>query len=674
MAIILTSAEQKSTAKLSRAYSYHNVPVKTDSEIFSVKTSAPELMFVSIIPANIGNEEFTVQLIQNRFKRTGIRYYAMNYSMHPSGQDVMRKPLSYIPSFTRLKKLLSSDSDIKLGILLQSTLGHGGYWNTSPDNSLAGQRMIRDDGAVNHRFCPFEKNFTDYITEAVAAVSATKPAFMIIDDDLRINARLCFCPGHIRRLNELTGMNFSRETLAAHLKNVSKYDKIAQKFYQLNIESAGKVADAIRKGIDKSDKSISCAFCIAEPQFDTAFEVLKRAGGDNPLFLRLSNSYYLENAVKYQSDKDLLTALQTINYKKVLNIPLIDESDTCPQDRFSKSARTMNLHIVSGILYGCRGGKLWFDNAAVNVSYDFEKIFAAYHGLYRELAELMKQYIPEGAVTHIPPFDHEPYPAFGNSFHHKSDWGKNVFGKMGLPFAYADMNFKGVHLITGEQLDYYTDAELNEMFKGNVIIDGSAAIRLTERGFDEKTGVHAIKGTVSVNSEKVVDSGIFCRFSSSDPYAELVPEKSAEILSVLCFNKHERLPGSVFFVNKAGGKVVTLSVDIGKAVPMNLLNPGRKIFFTDILEKLGAVPAVLTAFQDAKFICGKLNDGRMMWSVINYSYDPLPLEFASNRKISRIFELMPDGSYRNLKFSINSNKIKIDRQLEPAEFSILILQ
>lgn len=676
MSIIFSTSGAENIAKLSSAYSWGDPSVIKETKAAGpvIKTNAPPLMFVSIIPANIGNEEFTAQLIINRAKRTGIKIYAMNYSLHPAGKDVWQKPLSYVPSFRKLQSLLDAEPDIKLGILLQSTLGHGGYWNKTTDTSLTGQKMINADGSEDHRFCPFEKNFIDYITEAVSCLAELKPEFMIIDDDLRIPGKRCFCPEHLRRINETTGRNFTRQSLAAHLENAPAHDRTAQIFYQLNIESAGFVAKAVRRAIDKYDKSISCGYCIAAPQFETAVEVLKHAGTSKPMFLRLSNSYYLENAVKLQAEKDLLTAFQTINYSKQLDLPLIDESDTCPQDRFSKSARTMNLHIASGILHGCRGGKLWFDNSAVNVCDEFEKTFAEYHGLYRELAELMKQYTPVGAVTHIPPFDREMYPAFGHSFHLKGDWGKNVFGKMGLPAAYADMQFSGTHLLTGSQVDYYTDEELDEMLKGKVLIDGSAAIQLTKRGFSKKTGVHAVPGKMKANNEKILDSGIVCRFSSVDSYAQLTPEKSAEILSRICYNEQELLPGSVFFRNAAGGQVVSVSLDIAKTVPMNLLNPGRKIFFTDILEKLDAVPAALTAFQDAKLMCGVSKNGSMMWSVINYSYDPLPLEFATKKNITEISELMPDGSWKKLKFTQKNNKIIIARRLEPAEFSILILK
>ena len=639
-----------------------------------IKTSAPELMFVSIVPTCLGQEEFAVQLILNRFRRTGIRYYAMWYAMHPTGNDPMQKPLSYVPSFALIKKLLGDNQDIELGILLQSTIGHGGYWNSNTECALEGQKLIREDGTVNHRFCPFEKNFTDYITEAVSALAALKPAFMIIDDDLRPYAGFCFCPEHIRRLNEMTGRNFTRETLAEHLKNAPPFDEVAKAFHKLNIESVGVAAKAIREGMDRHDESIRGAYCACYPNVDAAEEILKQTGGEKPLFLRLSNSYYTEKEIKQQADKDLLTAYQAVNFKKRFDIPLIDESDTCPHDRFSKSARTMNLHIVSGILHGCRGGKLWFDSALSNVSDLYEETFARYAGLYRELAEQMKQYTPEGAFTVIPPFEQNPYPAAGKSFVYTADWGCNALGKMGLPVSYADMQTQGIRLLAGTQVDHYTDEELLEMFKGSLLIDGEAAVRLSERGFASKTGVYAVNGTAAANSECVLENNMVCRFNSTDPYSELQVSENAEVLSMLRNQGKDVLPGSVFFKNSDGGRIITAALNIGRTVPMNVLNPSRKFQFTEMLERLGDVPAVLTALQDAKLMCGRLADGRMMWTAVNYSYDPLPLEFSTCRKISKISELMPDGSYRELDFIFEDGKLTIEQKLEPAEFSILILE
>ena len=47
--------------------------------------------FISIIPNFSRQEEYLAGLIRNRFRETGIEYYAMNYPLHPQGDDIYDK-------------------------------------------------------------------------------------------------------------------------------------------------------------------------------------------------------------------------------------------------------------------------------------------------------------------------------------------------------------------------------------------------------------------------------------------------------------------------------------------------------------------------------------------------------------------------------------------------------
>ena len=51
----------------------------------------PKPFFISIIPNFAGQEEYLAGLIRNRFQETGIEYYAMNYPLHPQGDDIYDK-------------------------------------------------------------------------------------------------------------------------------------------------------------------------------------------------------------------------------------------------------------------------------------------------------------------------------------------------------------------------------------------------------------------------------------------------------------------------------------------------------------------------------------------------------------------------------------------------------
>ena len=134
------------------------------------------------------------------------------------------------------------------------------------------------------------------------------------------------------------------------------------------------------------------------------------------------------------------------------------------------------------------------------------------------------------------------------------------------------------------------------------------------------------------------------------------------------------MPGTVYFENASGGKVVTMCMDVMAWPYMMVLNPCRKKFYLSILEKLGGVPAWINTAQDCKLICGKLADGRTMFTAINYGYDPMPLELTVKMKVSKIMELQGDGGYQALEFVHDGDQLKIDRTLEAAQISIMVIE
>ena len=661
-----------------------------------IRTDAPALHFISIIPAQVGHADRLAKLIHERRKRTGIRRYAMSFPLHPQGSDPMAKPRILAGLFRELKPLLAGE-DLELGILFQATVGHGGYWNLTPDNKLAAQRIIKSDGTETIRSCPFDPVFLDYIEQTIRTVVQEKPDFTLGDDDMRMFNDTCYCPHHLAAMQRKTGKLYTREELAPLIQNAPAHDPLAKAFEDIQIEGMEMLCRTIRKAIDSVDPSITCGCCIVGNRRDYAERELAALAGPNTRpFLRISNSYYLEGPIKNMAAVDLRTARQTVPFK-ALGIDLLDESDTCPHNRYSKSARTMNLHIISGIAHGVDGGKLWLDAGMgphPDTAERYEAVLAKHQGQYRELHRLIGQWQPVGPITHIPPLDREPYPARGMDFG-ESDWGKFCLGQSGIPVYYGDMRTPGIHLLAGNQVDYYTDDELRGMLSEAALIDGDAAVRLTRRGFADLLGVKAdFPETASRATDSYVASGYAVKgnseasnlvrgrslsFSARDNTPFLTALDGAEILSEVRFSPHlgatpePVMPGSTFFRNSRGGRVIVTCMNVKDWTPMMVLNPGRKLHHLEYFKLLGGLPAYLPAMQDAKLICGKLPDASLLCIVFNYSYDPLDLEIAVERMPGKIFELMPEGDFREVEFARKGNGIVIPRALEPAQYAILKL-
>ena len=140
-------------------------------------STLPKPFFISIIPNFSGEEEYLADVIRKRFRNTGITDYAMSYPLHPQGDDVYEKTSIQKASFRKLKALLKDDKEIRLGILFQTTLGHGGYWNLAPQCGIEADKIIKGDGTVTHRCCPLDQRFLDYILQLCENPLRRRPRF-----------------------------------------------------------------------------------------------------------------------------------------------------------------------------------------------------------------------------------------------------------------------------------------------------------------------------------------------------------------------------------------------------------------------------------------------------------------------------------------------------------------
>ena len=638
----------------------------------------PKPFFISIIPNFAGKEEYLADLIRNRFRETGIEYFAMSYPLHPQGDDIFDKVKIQKASFHKLKDLLKDDPEIKLGILFQTTLGHGGYWNLTPQCAIEADRIVKADGTETHRCCPLDSRFLDYIRHCVGTLCEEHPDFTLGDDDMRMFDGTCYCERHVKQISEMTGKSFTRETLAAAVVSAGPHDPVAEAFEKAQIESMRKLCKAVREAIDAVDPAIPCGCCIVCGRYDYAeIESLELAGNTRP-FLRIGNATYLEGALRDAIWRDADTGCQVTNMKGK-DIRLLDESDTCPHNRFSKSARTMHAHITAGLLRGLDGGKLWLDQSTYplrDISRPYEKILGKHQGFYSRIMEIVRNWNPAGCVINVPPLDREPFPAVGTHFCDQCFWPVFCFGRTGIPVYYDDVHAGGIHLLSSGQIDHYTDEELHAFLSEAALIDGPAAVKLTERGFAELIGVNAEYKPFIGNRETDCVSGIGVGFLAAGDTPFLTPLAKTEALSKVYSSQYsgapekEIMPGSTFFRNELGGRIIVTAMNLQKWHQMHVANPGRKLMYVSWLEKLGGVPAYIPEMQDSRIICGNLPGGELLCAVFNSSYDPLPVRIATRKAPEKLFCLTPEGNYEEASFRLDGNTVDTPWTLESGEVGV----
>lgn len=641
-------------------------------------SQAPKPFFISIIPNFAGSESYLAELIRERHAKTGIEYYAMSYPLHPQGNDLYEKVKVQKASFRKLKELLKDEKGINLGILFQSTVGHGGVWNLTPQCSIEADHILKADGSFDPCRCPLDDRFLEYIRNCVTLLCEEVPAFVMTDDDMRMADGTCYCDRHVKLISEMTGKEFTRETLAAAIEEAGPRSPVAIAFEEAQIIAMERLCKTIREAIDAIDPTIRCGCCIAIVRLDYAERETRALAGNTAPFLRIANGTFLEGALRDAIWKDAFTGFQTALFRNK-GIPLLDESDTCPHNRFSKSARTMHAHISAGLLRGLSGGKLWLDQGIHplrDISRPYEEILGSHQKFYSELMKLAQEWHPEGCAIVVPALDKEPYPADGMTFWEKCSWTTGCLERCGIPSRWETEPTPGIQLLNGPQVDYFTDDELRRMFSGALLIDGPAAVKLTERGFSELMGVKAEPKDFCGNREVMADTGIAAIFhkTASTPFLTMLP--GAEELSSVYFAQYtgctpqKIMSGSTFFTNNLGGKIIVSAMNPKEWHHKDVSNPGRKITYLSYLKRLGGVPCTLPEMQDSRLMCGSLPGGGMACAVFNTSYDPLPVRITAAKSPQKFLRLTEEGEWTEEKFRMNGDTVETEFSLEPGQFMV----
>ena len=369
-------------------------------------------------------------------------------------------------------------------------------------------------------------------------------------------------------------------------------------------------------------------------------------------------------------------------YRDEIDI-LLDESDTCPHSLFSKTAHTMNFHIIFGLLHGCSGGKLWISNTrfyAPEPVKKYPEIIGKYQGFYRELNRTLKGVKWHGAQRSVPAPENDLRPDFPGKYYHIMDWESKATGYFGLPHRCAKATVKGIHMFVGEQIRHFSDAELERFLSDGCILDASAAKELGKRGFSKLVGVVPEPLTAKTSAgEWMKGMNYPVRQFGSNKYKlvpadkNAVPEYISEFRDIE-YNQAAKTvkvsDGAALFTNSKGAKVITVPFDICDS--RISIVPERQDYMRKIFDIMGVLPAWSTAPFDVYFRFGTLANGKQdISAVCNISYEPMDEVNIGVKKVpSKIEKLSPDGGWDICKFTVKKDIITISDQLRCSEIGI----
>ena len=218
------------------------------------------------------------------------------FSLAPQEGSSADKPKIYSQLYKKLREEVGGRA--KLGVLVQSSLGHG---HAPIQKSFERIVSIQTLEEVPSKCCPLGENVKKYLKDACRQVALLKPDFVMIDDDFRMycSNRLsgCLCPLHLKKISERLGREIGAKEAKARMNGTSPEDKrVAAVIDEVITGSMLDLARELRASMDEADPSIPCSIgtCDADIRYAKKNAEILAGKGNKPV-VRINNARYAGN-------------------------------------------------------------------------------------------------------------------------------------------------------------------------------------------------------------------------------------------------------------------------------------------------------------------------------------------------------------------------------------------
>lgn len=606
------------------------------------------MLMINIVPVFEDHVEFAVSEIRRQAREVGLHRFALSMSFHPEGTPA-RDKIGRLTALIRQVREGLADADVELGVLIQSTMGHG--WNGKvPLTNEPWQKIVRLDGSESPRMCPLDPGFSDYIHDCIAAVVREHVAFMLVDDDFGLRDGECFCPLHIAACNKALGKDYSFEDYRKMIEERPWDDPEVMTVSRLRRDTILPLARIIRAAIDEVDPDLRCGFCTPYAGHGAAQDIALALAGKTRPFVRVNNNVY--GMTPSLVLPHIVASTHRVRYLMPQIPDVIDEADTFPQNYYSESAAAFHTHVTLAFLDGLVGCKLWtseFNNPVDTGSQrDYERYLKEYMPFYREILRSVDGIRWKGVSETLFRPETALHPTCLNEALPGVDWNIQQVGCYGFPVRYEAPSAEGIYAISVREAEMMTDDEIRLLLSGALLVDSFSAKKLTKRGFAAELGVEATDGG---------DDFVFSGMMKEDRHALLKP--IAEDLEVASYftqggarsDTFRRVaPSMTFYRNSLGGRVVvtgwTPSMPFYKTT-----RPPRRITLQRALDFLEGGPVEMGAETGRQVLVrhGVMKDGAELVAFINLSFDSfdgLPTRLV--REPVSVERLLPSGEWEPL--------------------------
>lgn len=538
----------------------------------------------------------------------------------------------------------------RTGINHLCTIGHH---NENLPNSLTGNYTFMTDieGKIcEGSRCPNDANLRQYIKEVYQALTAARPDYIWIDDDVRLHGHMpilagCFCETCLKVYEKESGKRYTRESLKAAFNTGTVEEKLRNRksWMDHNRKMIARLFELIEKTVHAINPTMPLGFMTGDRfyegyDFDTWAEIL--AGPNHcEVLWRPGGGFYSDEALFYMVDKSHAIGRQiAVLPDAVVSIQSEIENFLC--QRLKKAAHVTALESASHIASGCTG-------TAFNVlqPYDepldeFEPLVATLHKarpFYDLMAKTLGRAKPQGLHTGW------NKDSFAVKSLNAPDWfgpgggmvaNADEIYQIGIPAAYC-LKDSQITALTCDAALALSEAEVKTVLSRGVYLDGPALTRLNEMGYGEYTGFTVAKYHDTDCIEELLPHDLNRPFVGRKrdnrqsfrwwnvPAAELIPASSAAqpLSRLIDYGRKQVVAcGSGVFENKLGGRVYAS----GYFPWTYLQNYSKASQLKSVLRWLAkdALLAYIASYHKINLWVREVEKGKLAAAIINTTLDP----------------------------------------------------
>ena len=605
--------------------------------------------WISVMPLHDGCAEELARDAADQGNTTFIDGIVWSCAVNPEGDPVADRAAIYARRYGETAAALRKLSPVKQGILLQATMGHGGF----PGSVTPWQLAVKDDGTSVYRMCPMDERFLAYIAKTCRTFAAQKIDFFMVDDDTRLiwnNIPGCFCPLHLAEFGRRTGRAWTRQDVVAMLGKGPSAE--ADAWEEVKVDSLRRFFRTIRENFGRETPGMLCVVGnAAHLRHAREFAQILAAPGQTPAVRGSGAPYHGRDLFHVANMRSWYASQLEVVGDGVI---YMQESDTCPQTLWATSAYRTLDHLVMLALDGCKGAKIWITRTG---NYHEKKSAKAYRRVFRENRGLLewasKVDFRQGGVV---------VPACGPI---ELNFGDRYLSLTGIPYRFGKSRPGEVTALTADTLKRLQPGAIREILAGRVIADGSAALWLSENGYSGDIGVVAKPWNRKTIQLHEFSDGSMQRGLRTGGLADLTDmAEGARVVTRLlnCPRMGDEpayeAPGSVIFENSRGGRVLVFAQPLPAQAPAyfsaTFFSEGYKAEMVRWLSMLGGrMPGGVCYLGVGPVTCeaGETGDGESVFvlNALDIDGDDCP-EMMFERPPLAIERLQGDGSWADVAF------------------------